>query len=222
MNIIKQAFQELYPGKELGKEVSIKYSGKFKPYNANVKHSPIKLQFNLSREWKNVSREVRIGLIQSLLVKIYKGKPNTGYRDLYESFIKNLSNYAPKTRSDPLLEASFNRINEKYFYGLIEQSNLVWGNNSTSKLGSYEYQTDTITISSIFKENPELIDYIMYHEVLHKKHKFYTKSGRSYHHTSKFKKAEKEFENHEQIEKKLKNLCTKTKTKHSFFSNWFK
>ena len=26
-----------------------------------------------------------------MLVKIFKGKPNTGYRDLYESFIKNLS-----------------------------------------------------------------------------------------------------------------------------------
>jgi len=223
MHIIRQAFQELYPDKELDKEVSIRYSGKFKPFNANVKISPYKLHFNLSREWRDVSREIKIGLIQSLLIRIYKGIPNTGYRDLYESFIKSLPKYAPKTESDPLLESSFNRINEKYFHGLIEQPNLIWGNHSFSKLGSYEYQTDTIKISSIFKQKEqELLDYVMYHEMLHKKHKFYTKSGRSYHHTANFKKDEKQFENQEIIEKKLKNLCRKTKIKRIFFPKWSK
>ena len=218
MNIIQQAFQELYPCKELTHKVSINYSGRFKPYNANVKHGPYFLHFYLSKEWRTVSREIQIGLIQSLLVKIFKGKPNTGYRDLYNSFIKNLSKYAKKTKSDPTLEEAFTRVNERYFNGLLDKPNLTWGQSSTSKLGSYEYQTDTISISSIFQlSNKDLLDYIMYHEMLHKKHKFHsTKTGRSYHHTKKFKQDEKEFDNHQFIEKELKKLCRNCKRRNFF------
>ena len=105
---------------------------------------------------------------------------------------------------------------------MIEKPNLVLG-NGTSKLGSYEYGVDTINISRILLNGKrELLDYVMYHEMLHKKHKFYTKSGRSYHHTSAFKKAEKKFENAEEIEEKLARLCRKKKIKRSFFFNLLK
>lgn len=215
MHIIRQAFDELYPDRELDRDVNIKYSGKFKPYNANIRYSHNRLQVNLSREWKEVSREIKIGLIQSLLVKIFKGKPNTGYRDLYDSFIKNLSRYAPKTRSDPFLEESFQRVNNRYFFGMLDKPNLVWGSNSLSKLGSYEYQSDTINISKIFqRSDPDLLDYIMYHEMLHKKHRYYTKSGRNYHHTTKFRSEEKKFENQEEIERKLKSFCRISRYSH--------
>ena len=221
MHIIKQAFKELYPDKELTHDIIIRYSGKFKPYNANLKFSPRVLQFSLSKEWKTVSREIKIGLLQSLLVKVFKGKPNTGYRDLYESFIKNLSKYAKKKEPDSELKRSFNRVNEKYFNRMMDMPNLLWGLNSSTKLGSYEYQTDTIKISSIFKTaDIMLLDYIMYHELLHKKHKFYTKNTRNYHHTKEFRNQEKQFENIKQIEKEIKNLCRKAKIKRIFISKW--
>ena len=142
---------------------------------------------------------------------------------VYESFIKNLSKYAKKTKSDPLLEESFNRVNEKYLNGALDRPNLVFGSTSSTKLGSYEYQTDTIIVSSIFKNaDIALLDYIMYHEMLHKKHRFYTKNGRSYHHTGKFKIEEKKFENLPQIEKELKILCRKAKIRQNFFFRWLK
>jgi len=218
MEIIHQAFKELYPEKELNKDVSIKYSGKFRAFNANVKYSNTSLQFHLSKEWKTVSKEIKIGLLQNLMVRIFKGKPNTGYRDLYESFIKNLSNYAEVTESDPILEISFNRVNEKYFNGLIEKPNLVWGTESTTQLGSYTYQLNKITISSILKDTPEeLLDYIMHHEMLHKKHKYKSKEGRSYHHTTVFKKDEAKFGDTERLEKELKRICTRRKIRRIFF-----
>jgi len=225
MNIIQEAFQNLYPGKQLDYSASIKFSGKFKPYNANVQIDRFirHLQFNLSRSWKKVSREIIIGLIQSLLLRIFKGRKKTLNLDLYDSFIKNLHITIPKTKSEPDLLESFNRINEIYFFNSIEQPNLKWGSKSATKLGSYEYQTDTITISSLFKEaEKELLDYVMYHELLHKKHKFKTSGTRSYHHTIKFKQDEKQFKNVDLIEQKIKKLCTKTKIKRAFFPNWFK
>ncbi|MCK4521873.1 MAG: SprT-like domain-containing protein [Nanoarchaeota archaeon] len=206
MNIIQQSFKELYPERELGYETKIKYSRKFKPYNANIKLYRNKLTLNLSREWKTISRDIKIGLIQELLLKLFRGKKETYNIKLYNTFIKKLHLIAPKTKSDPELEESFNKINNKYFYGSIEIPNLTWGSNSTTKLGSYEYASDTITISSVLKSRDDLLDYVMYHELLHKKHQFKSKNGRNYHHTALFRKKEKEFENSGLIEQKLKSL----------------
>ena len=215
MSIIKDAFKRLYPDKEFNYNEKLKYSAKFSDYNANVKYTGKKLEFGLSKKWKNVSKEIQIGLIQSLLNKVFNTKINTTNIDLYNIFIKRVHYTVEKTKSDPILEDSFNRVNRKYFYELIEKPNLKFGKNSFSKLGSYEYGSDTIVISNIFKNEPELLDYIMYHELLHKKHKFQNKNGRSYHHTAEFRKKEKQFEDPE-IEKKLEFFLTKHRLKKLF------
>jgi predicted metal-dependent hydrolase len=150
--------------------------------------------------------------------KIFNTKIQTQNMELYEIFLKKIHIAVPKTKSDPLLKESFERVNESYFYGLIEQTNLQWGKNSTSKLGSYEYGNDTITISSIFRNAPiEFLDYVMYHEMLHKKHKFHTKNGKSYHHTRKFKREEKRFRNQEDMEKRMHNFIRQFRRRKSFF-----
>ncbi len=215
MSLIKEAFTRLYPNKEFNYNEKLKYSAKFSDYNANVKYTGKKLEFGLSRKWKNVSKEIQIGLIQSLLNKVFNTKINTTNIDLYNIFIKRVHYTVEKTESDPILEDSFNRVNKKYFYELIEKPNLKFGKDSFSKLGSYEYGSDTIVISNIFKEEPKLLDYIMYHELLHKKHKFQNKNGRSYHHTKEFKNKERQFEDPE-IEKKLEFFLTKHRLKNVF------
>ena len=223
MNLIEEAFHELYSEKTLDYNTKLIYSGKFKPYNANASRSITTLTIKLSRKWQKISKDIQIGLIQTLLAKIFKGKKRTFNMDLYNNFIKNLHIAIPKEKTDPTLEESFKRVNKRYFYELVEQPNLRWGNASVRKLGSYDFQSDEIVISSIFKGAPcELLDYIMYHEALHKKYKFYTKSGRSYHHTTRFRKEEKSFENQTQIEKELAKFCRKSKIKRFFLLNWLK
>ena len=93
---------------------------------------------------------------------------------------------------------------------MILKPNLQWGNESTSKLGSYEYGSDTITISTIFRNGEqELLDYVMYHEMLHKKFKFQNKNGRSLHHSREFKKMESMFPNRDIMEKEISLLARK-------------
>ena len=214
MQLIKEAFEKLYPNKAFNYSVKLKYSARFKPYNANVRHYKNNFEFSLSRQWKHISKDIVIGLIQTLLLKIFNDKKQTINIDLYNSFIRNLHISIPKQKSDPILESSFNRVNKKYFYNLIEIPNLEWGSNSKRKLGSYDYHTDTISISRIFLDaEPELLDYLMYHEMLHKRLKFKNKANRSYHHTKEFKAKEKEFEGHKEIEKKIKLLIKKSKYK---------
>lgn len=205
MNLVEKAFRELYPDKEIMHNFSLKYSAKFKPYNANVRMRGRNMVFHMSRKWKSVSREIQVGLIQELLVKMMKDRRKTSNMDLYNIFIKKAGSAAPKTKTDMFLEESFDRVNEKYFYGMIDNPNFVW-HASSSRLGSYEYGSDTISISNVLREHPDLLDYVMYHEMLHKKYKFVSKNGRNYHHTNHFRKKEKEFENQDMMEKGLKGL----------------
>ena len=131
--------------------------------------------------------------------------------------MKNLHISIPKITNDPVLEESFNRVNEAYFFGLIERPNLTW-HESLRRLGSYEYGTDAISISRVLSDDEDLLDYVMYHEVLHKKHKFYNKNGRSFHHTRVFKTMEKKFNNSEEMENRIKGLMRQKRGK--IFS-WF-
>ena len=209
MNLIQESFNRLYPKKEFPYFAKIKYSGKFKPFNANIKLRGNNLTLNLSKNWKTVDKEITIGLVQELLVKLLRVKTHTKNMDMYNSFIKKLHNFVPKTQFDPLLESSFHRVNESYFDGLLEKPNLKFGNRTFSKLGSYEYATDTVVISKALEHDFELIDYVMYHELLHKKHQFKSKYGRSHHHTKDFREREKAFPNSELMEKRLSRLRIK-------------
>jgi predicted SprT family Zn-dependent metalloprotease len=213
MKLVEQAFNELFQDRNLEDyTLKIKYTDKFKPYNANVRYTRDSFQFNLSRKWRKISKEIQIGLIQGLMLKVFKDKRKTTNIDLYNSFMKNLHISISKTDSDPVLEQSFDKINEKYFFGLIERPNLSW-HNSIRRLGSYEYGTDMISISEVLLQDKELLDYVMYHEMLHKKFKFSSNNGRTHHHTREFKDMEKKFNNSEEMEKKIKSLVRRKSRK---------
>lgn len=215
MNLAERALRELFPDRHEPRKITVKYSRAFNPYNANVKYDRFGIEFRLSATWKEVSEEIVIGLLQSLFVKMYKKKKSTTAIQMYASFIKKLSVYSAPEHTDPVLEASFNRVNDTYFDGFMDRPNLVWGTASAYKLGSYEYATNTIMVSTLFKREEELLDYIMYHELLHKKLKYYEKNGRSFHHTSEFRKWEKKFGD-PHIEEKLERFLKKHRFKNMF------
>ena len=217
MKLAEQAFNELFPEKNLEEyEFEIKYTNRFKPYNANVRYRRNSLQFNLSKKWRTISKEIQIGLIQGLILRVFKEKNNTMNIDLYNNFMRNLHISAPKTNTDPILEKSFDRINEKYFFGLMEKPNLVW-HNSIRRLGSYEYGSDTISISRVLLEDSDLMGYVIYHEMLHKKFKFNSSNGRTCHHTKEFKEMERKFENSMDMEQRLKGIGRKRKRLFGLF-----
>ena len=217
MGILEEAFSELFPDKDLGKyEFKLEYNDKFKPYNANVRYrktfAQYSVQFNLSRKWKGISREIQMGLVQGLMLKIFKEKNRTTNMDLYDNFMRSIHISAPKTNSDPLLEESFNRVNDTYFFGVMEMPNLVW-HDSIRRLGTYEYGSDTISISKVLLNDIKVLDYVMYHEMLHKKFKFSSGNGRTCHHSKEFKEEEKKFEDSEQMEKNIRTVILQNRRK---------
>jgi len=206
-----KAFRRLFPGKQLTYAIEIKYSRKFRPYNANVRKTGNVLQFNFSREWKSVNQEITIGLIQDLLLRILKKKSTTTNIDLYNHFIKNLHISAAKTEIDEGLQKIFDAVNDEYFNNSIDLPNLRWGLAGKTKLATYDYHTDTISVSRIFREAEEdVIAYLLYHEMLHKKMKFSSSSGRSIHHSKQFKDLEKKFAKRDEMEQKLQQYIRKS------------
>jgi len=222
--LVEEAYQLLYPDRQLPYEARLRYSGHFNDYNANVRLHMGVLEFRLCSKWEEVSREIQIGLLQELMLRLFRDKRKTIYMDLYNNFVKSLHIAIPKTKSNPHLEASFGRVNEAYFDGILEISNLEWGSFSKRKLGSYNFKTDTITISKVFSkiDDPLLLDYVMYHEMLHKSEKFRSSGARNRFHTSEFRRREKLFKDHEELERRINHAVRWARTprqpKESFFS----
>ncbi len=217
-NSVIEAFKRLFPEENLKHSVRLRFSGKFRPYNANVRKTESSLIFSFSKEWKNVSEEISIGLIQALLLKILKRKAretvNTG---LYSSFVKNLHLSAKKTETDGRLRELFDKVNSEYFSNSVELPNLGWGLSSRRRLAIYDYHTDSINVSRIFKDaDDELLSYLLYHEMLHKKLKFRSGVGRSTHHGRQFRELEMAFKNRDAIEKRLQIFARK---RSRFFEN---
>ncbi len=197
-------------------ETFVRYTNQFKDYGANLKLRGNMLTLKLSKAWRPISEEIRIGAAQELLVGLLKLKKQTSNMDLYNSFIRNLHIAIPKEKPEPALLDSFNRVNEKYFFGMMDMPNIVFGDVTLTKLGHYDYRRDTIVLSRVLEKRTEFIDLVMHHELLHKKHKFTSKHGRSLHHSSAFRKEERLFENFEQKEKELKGYLVGSNLKRLF------
>lgn len=218
MNLAKEAFDELFPRFSEERKLVVSYSGKFKDFNANVKYSDKFIHFSLSKGWLEFGDDLKKGVIQHLLLKMFSCRKFTKpfSLDLYEKFIDNVGRYSKVDRSHPELDDSFERINKRYFNDMMEKPNLVWGLNAFRKLGHYEFASNTVVMSSIFRGEPEMIDYIMHHELLHKKHGGKTtKSGRTIHHSREFKLDEAKYHDKES-ERKLKRFLRKKKLKNVF------
>ncbi len=208
--MIREAFEELFPGREFSYSAKVRYSSRFSAYNATISLSNNVLEARLSRKWEGVSREIQIGLLQVLLNKLFKAGRKTSRMGLYEIFLKKVHVAVPKNRIDALLKHEFDNLNDKFFHSLLETPNLVWGRNSKTKLGSYEYGSDTITISSVLRNAPrEFLRVVLYHEMLHKKLKFSSTSRGSRYHTPEFRRLERMFPEFERVNKELRRWLSR-------------
>lgn len=199
------------------------YSKRFKSYNGNIEYKSKNnlLKVKLSYNYKKVGNPIKKGIIRVLFRKIVKKIPSmkkvslrikenfnqlTMEEEIYYNFIKTIGQYTKSNKEeDKDLIDSFNRVNHDYFNDIMNKPKLFWSSKLKTTLGYYEYSTDTIKINSKLKGKNELLDFIMYHELLHKKHKF--KNGlRKHAHTKMFKHDEKKFKNYKEIIKKLRKL----------------
>jgi hypothetical protein len=108
------------------------------------------------------------------------------------------------------LQQLFHKINAEYFQNKLEQPRLCWSSRrATRRLGYYHPDTDTITLSRFLDQKTipaYVVEYVLYHEMLHKK--LGLKEVNSYRlaHTSQFKQQEKKFKQYTDAENFLKGF----------------
>ena len=109
------------------------------------------------------------------------------------------------------LAACFGRVNAGYFDGDLPSPRLTWGQTFTvRKFGHYDRMHDTVMISATLdrKSVPQYaVDFIVYHELLHKKLGVRWNNGRMAAHTPEFLRAEKRFRQYNQAKAILQKLA---------------
>jgi hypothetical protein len=104
----------------------------------------------------------------------------------------------------------FEELNLGYFGGLMARPALSWSRNaSRTLLGHFDAAHNTIIISRIF-DRPQtprwLVEYIMYHEMLHLKYPVQHRGSRRCVHSAEFRAEEQSFPQYDQAKERLKHL----------------
>jgi hypothetical protein len=111
------------------------------------------------------------------------------------------------------LDVVFNRVNAAYFNGEMKRPRLVWSRSPTfRKFGHYDWIGDAVMLSRTLDSQDVpafVVDFIMYHELLHKAHgiKWTSDGSRGYAHTARFYRDEKRFAQYEAAEAAIKRLA---------------
>jgi hypothetical protein len=171
------------------------------------------------------------GLAYILVGKLLRKRVPKGAREVYSAYAKSESVRlkaadSKKTRGRKVVTTSkgeiydlddlFDAINEKYFAGSIDKPVLTWSAKKTFRiLGHHDATHDTVAISrSLDAENvPQyVVEYVLYHEMLHIHHPTKHINGRRYNHTAAFKRDERKFEFFEEAERWIERNVRKIRS----------
>jgi hypothetical protein len=109
------------------------------------------------------------------------------------------------------LAASFDRVNATYFGGSLSRPRLVWSQTfAARRLAHYEQAHDTVMVNVVLDKRTvpdHTLDYIIYHELLHKRLGVVWKSSRMAAHTPEFLQQERRFRQYEQAKAVLRKIA---------------
>jgi len=189
----------------------------FAGLNHTVRLHDNRLAVRLSDIFVDAPAEVYQALAFILFAKLYRKTIDEFYYRSYRTFIlaDNIQERARLARNarsrrvrtaDPHgrhfdLEGLFQRLNHEYFGGMLTQPRLSWSaKKSRYVLGRYDATHNVIFISRIFdaQDIPAyIIEYVLFHEMLHLKHRSRIRASRMMVHTPEFKAEEKTFREYE-------------------------
>jgi predicted metal-dependent hydrolase len=108
------------------------------------------------------------------------------------------------------LDAVFEKLNTRFFYGLLARPRMSWSRTRTRRiLGHYDPAHNAIVISRVFDQSAVpgyAVEYIVYHEMLHLKHPVRLRGSRRCVHSAEFQAEEKLFPQLAEANEFLKRL----------------
>jgi hypothetical protein len=170
------------------------------------------------------------GLAYILVGKLLRKKIPAGARQVYDRFsksdvVRERAHESKRSRGRKVVTSSkgevydldeiFDRLNARYFRDAVPRPVLTWSSKKTYRiLGHHDAAHDHVAISRSLdsRDVPRyIVEYVVFHEMLHIAHPTQHKNGRRYSHTPAFKRDERKFAYYEQAESWIENNVRKLK-----------
>jgi len=221
--IVSDMYRDLRPRAPLP-DVSVEFFA-YTGVNNTIRLRDGRLLIRLSDVLEGAPEHVLRSIAHILLAKIYR-KPvqrehSTRYRRyVCSSQVRHKSQLLRQMRGRKQIESAegstfdlteiFQDLNRRFFFGLMGQPLLSWSRNpARNLLGHYDPAHNAIVVSRTL-DHPRVprhvVEYIMYHEMLHLKHPVKLRGSRRCVHSAEFQAEERSFPHLEQARTFLKRL----------------
>jgi predicted metal-dependent hydrolase len=208
--IFQETYSKLRPGSSLP-ELKIEFFA-FANVNNTIRLRSGKLLVRLSDLLEGAPDTVLRAITHILLAKMYRQPIDRGQAARYRKYVASheivrkahlVRQIRGRKRLRPArghfydLDAIFEELNTRFFHGLMARPRMSWSQTKTRRiLGHYDPAHNAIIISRIF-DHPAVpkyvLDYIVYHEMLHLKHPVKLRGSRRCVHSAEFQAEEKLF-----------------------------
>jgi hypothetical protein len=205
-------------------EVELRFH-KYANANSRVRLQGGRLRVDISDLLQPAPAPIQEALAAILISKLFRKRPAPEHLACYRSylnradFLRTLHSVKQerghKTCNDACgrvydLSHVFEEVNRDYFAGLMARPRLGWSlRPSRTTLGHYDPSHNAIVLSSLLDSEaapPLIVQFVMFHEMLHLRYPVDHQGARRCVHTKEFKKAEKEFANYTQAKTALRSF----------------
>jgi predicted metal-dependent hydrolase len=223
LEIFQECYRELRPSASLP-ELKVEFFA-FANVNNTIRLRNGRLLVRLSDLLEGAPENILRAIAHILLAKMYRQPIDRSHAARYRKYIGSheitrKAHLVRQIRGRKLLRPArgyyydldtiFEELNTRFFHGLMARPRMSWSQMRTRRiLGHYDPAHNAIIISRIF-DHPVVprfvLEYIVYHEMLHLKHPVKLRGSRRCVHSSEFQAEEKLFPRAAEAELFLKRL----------------
>jgi predicted metal-dependent hydrolase len=223
LEVFQETYRELRPGASVP-ELRIEFFA-FANVNNTIRLREGRLLVRLSDLLEGAPDTVLRAIAHILLAKMYRQPIDRGQAARYRKYVASheivrkthlVRQIRGRKRLRPArgyfydLDAIFEELNTRFFHGLMARPRMSWSQTRTRRiLGHYDPAHNAIIISRIFDHfavPAYVVEYIVYHEMLHLKHPVKLRGSRRCVHSPEFQAEEKLFPHMTQANAFLKRL----------------
>jgi hypothetical protein len=217
-DIYRETFERLGP-----KRRPLSIEVRFYPYvgiNHTIRVRDGRVYVRIAEICNDMPMDAQRGLACILVGKLLGKKTPTETRQPYEDYVKSReirtrADNSKRSRGRKVVTSSkgeiydldevFDSLNFWYFGGRLQKPTLTWSpRKSYHILGHHDSTHDTVSISRSLDSKivPRfVVEYVLFHEMLHIAHPTVHHNGRRYHHTPAFRRDERRFTHFRQAER---------------------
>jgi predicted metal-dependent hydrolase len=223
LEIFQETYRELRPATTIP-ELKIEFRA-FANINNTIRLRDGRLLVRLSDLLEGAPDSVLRAIAHILLAKMYRQPIDRGQAARYRKYVAShdivrqthlVRQIRGRKRLRPArghfydLDSIFEKLNTRFFHGLMARPRMSWSQTKTRRiLGHYDPAHNAIIISRIFDHfgvPAYVLEYIVYHEMLHLKHPVRLRGSRRCVHSPEFQAEERLFPHMAEANAFLKRL----------------